>query len=205
MIGILDYGAGNLRSVANALEYLGLSYCISFDKNELDQCDRLIFPGVGAASASMVEVKKRGIDLTLKDALIESKPILGICVGCQIILDFSEEDGGVDCLGFIPGKAKRFSMKKGMKIPHMGWNQLEIQIQHPIFHGIQSGTEFYFVHSYFPETCAQEHVLGRTTYGDQVFASVIAFGSLVATQFHAEKSGGPGLNILKNFSLWNGK
>lgn len=204
MIGIVDYGAGNLTSVANALNHLGVENAISDQPDFLKKCDRIIFPGVGAAGASMRELAKRGLDVALKEIVEAGTPVLGICVGCQIVLNHSEEDGGVQCLGLLPGTTVRFQSEKGLKIPHMGWNQVEWQADHPVFAGIPSGTEFYFVHSFHPADVPEKNQIGKTTYGTQNFVSIHGSANVVATQFHCEKSGLPGLKVLENFSKWEG-
>ncbi len=205
MIGIVDYGAGNLTSVANALNHLGVENQVSEDPEFLKSCDRVIFPGVGAAASSMEELAKRKQDQALKEIVAMGIPVLGICVGCQILLETSEEDGGVDCLGLIPGSVKRFDEEEGVKIPHMGWNQVQFEVEHPLFEGIDSGTEFYFVHGYHPTDVKDENSLGSCVYGTQKFTTILGKRNLVATQFHVEKSGEPGLKLLANFAKWNGE
>lgn len=203
MIGIVDYGAGNLTSVSNALNYLNIENLISSNPEELAKCERVIFPGVGAAGSSMNELAKRGLDSFLKKTLQSGVPTLGICVGCQIILDSSEEDEGVKCLGILPGKTVRFKSEGNLKIPHMGWNQVSHDESHPLFAGIASGTEFYFVHSFYPAEIPSENDIAQSQYGSQKFCAVHGYKNLVATQFHTEKSGEPGLKLLRNFSKWN--
>jgi glutamine amidotransferase len=205
MIAVIDYKAGNLTSVQNALNYLGYKNQITADAEIIRNAERVIFPGVGAAKSSMEQLKISGLNDLIKEAVSLGKPVLGICVGCQIILNHSEEDGGVDCLGLLPGNAVQFKRESGIKIPHMGWNQVEYSAEHPLFAGIASGTEFYFVHSYHPVMNDPALVLANTTYGTQRFASVIGRENLVASQFHMEKSGVPGLQMLKNFCNWSGK
>ncbi len=206
MIGIIDYRAGNLTSVARAIQYLNFKGIISSDPEELKKCDRIIFPGVGAARSAMESLKEFGLDEFLKEAFKKGTPILGICLGTQIIMEESEEDGGTLTLGLIPGKVFRFPdplIWKGevLKVPHMGWNGVQWLRDHPVIKGLDPDFEYYFVHSYFPRPVKEDFILGITFYGIS-FPSAIAFENLVAFQFHPEKSGRPGLMILKNFCEW---
>lgn len=199
---VVDYGAGNLTSVHNALNYLGISNAVTSDPAVIALADRVVFPGVGAAGSAMETLKRTGLGEAVRGAVKAGKPVLGICIGCQIITGSSEEDGGVECLGLLPGRAVRFRSEAGLKIPHMGWNQVYFTQPHPLLEGVPSGSEFYFVHSYHPEVAA-EYAFAETTYGTQAFPCVIGNGNLVATQFHTEKSGEVGLRLLKNFSEWS--
>jgi glutamine amidotransferase len=209
VIAIVDYKAGNLTSVERAVRHLGAPCRITDDPGQVEKADKLIFPGVGAAAASMENLKRLGLDKALGRAVNQGKPVLGICVGCQIIFEHSEE-GATPCLGFLPGKVKRFDgslyteEEKPIKVPHMGWNQVTWRKEHPVFKGLTDQDQFYFVHSYYPEPQDTEHVVGSTEYG-LTFASAVARGSLAAVQFHAEKSGRAGLTILSNFLSWDGK
>jgi len=197
---IVDYGAGNLTSVYNALEYLNIKSEISNEPEKIENAGKIIFPGVGAAKTAMENLNKTGIGEAVKNAVKKGVPVLGICIGCQIILESSEEDGGVQCLGLLEGKAVKFKNEPNLKIPHIGWNQVNFAKEHPIFKGISEGSNFYFVHSYHPAIPATGFVYGTTTYGSQTFPSVIGKDSLIATQFHLEKSGDVGLKVLGNFS-----
>lgn len=201
MIAIIDYRAGNLRSVARALEYLGLECSITGNAREILGAERVIFPGVGAAGKAMETLASLGLDAVIHAVVEKGTPFLGICLGTQIILEESEEDGA-RCLGVMPGKARRFP-ETGLKIPHMGWNTLRKCGSHPIFEGVDPSAQFYFVHSFYPDPADESLAVARTSYGIE-FASVIARANVVATQFHPEKSGRPGLALLRNFSLWNG-
>ncbi len=201
MIAIVNYEAGNLTSVSRALSHLGLVSKITDKHDEILGADRVIFPGVGAAGKAMQIIKEKGLDNILLEVVKRGTPFLGICLGTQIILDESEE-GNTECLGLIKGKARRFP-NLGLKIPHMGWNNIELLRMHPVFKGIDGRAQFYFVHSFYPETQDNKSVVARTDYGI-TFASVIANGNIVATQFHPEKSGKEGLKILYNFSKWDG-
>jgi len=204
MIAIIDYKAGNLTSVANALSSLGVENTITADKDEILRAERVIFPGVGAAASAMENLRSHQLDQVLHQVMNQGTPLLGICLGTQIILDFSEEDGGTDCVGLIPGKAVKFTKEDGIKIPHMGWNQVDYNGDHPVFAGIPTGSNFYFVHSYYPAPEKAENALATTCFGSQTFVSVLQKDNVISTQFHPEKSGDIGLQLLKNFSEWEG-
>lgn len=201
MIAIVDYRAGNLTSVANAFDFLGIENAVTSDPETILRADKVVFPGVGAAKSAMENLRSAGLVETLKRVVELGKPMLGICLGSQIVLDSSEEDGGVECLGLIPGKAVRFASEPGLAIPQMGWNQVKTAgTPHYVFDGIPDGTNFYFVHSYYPSPANPEHAIAKTTYGSQTFACALCAGNLVVTQFHPEKSGEAGLWLLKNFA-----
>ena len=204
MIGIVDYNAGNITSVERALKKLGIDFILSKKPEDLRDCDRLIFPGVGDAAYAMVQLKETGFDAFLKDAVAAGKPLLGICLGSQIIFEHSEE-GDVKCLGLVKGSIKHFDsldkslISKGYKIPHMGWNNLEQQNGGcPLLEGVPAEADFYFVHSYV--ICPEDATVIKAVadYGVKV-PSVIQSGNVFACQFHPEKSGEAGLRILKNF------
>jgi glutamine amidotransferase len=208
VISIIDYRAGNLTSVARALHHLGEPCEITGDPRKLQKAERIVFPGVGAAGEAMANLRSAGLGRCLRDLFQEGKPILGICLGTQIIFDFSEEDGAA-CLGLVPGGVKRFpaGLKengKPLKIPHMGWNRVDFVGNHPVFRGMPADSEFYFVHSYYPAPADEKFVAGWSDYGIR-FCAAVADRNLVAVQFHAEKSGRFGLQILKNFCRWEGK
>ncbi|MBU2549209.1 MAG: imidazole glycerol phosphate synthase subunit HisH [Proteobacteria bacterium] len=208
-IAIVNYEAGNLTSVLRAVNALGFDAEITQDARTILQAPRVIFPGVGAAGAAMGNLGRLGLDGVLKEVADRGTPLLGICVGTQIIFDFSEEDGGTECLGLLPGRVRRFDADlredgDRLKVPHMGWNGVRPLRSHPMLQGLSPDQEFYFVHSYYPEPADETHVLARTGYGPD-FASIVGRGSLVALQFHTEKSGRPGLNLLKNFCQWDGR
>ena len=205
MIAIVDYKAGNLTSVRLALEHLGISVKITQEPGEIDAADQVIFPGVGAAGAAMRHLEELRLADPLRTAVAEGKPFLGICLGTQVIFGHSEEDGGVDCLGILPGAVRHFAPSDPLcKVPQMGWNTVQIQRDHPLFAGIEDESEFYFVHSYYPAPSDMAHVLGETEYADVRFASVVGRDNLFATQFHPERSGRIGLRLLQNFSAWDG-
>jgi len=209
MISIIDYNAGNLTSVKRAMDYLGKESVITDDYSEIINSEKIIFPGVGAAGRAIADLKKRKLDQAIIEAFQNNKPILGICLGTQIIMEMSEEND-TECIGIIKGRVKRFicdlDKPEGirLKVPHMGWNTVRLKRNHPVFQGVDRDDEFYFVHSYYPVPDDPDTILGETEYITR-FASVLATGSLVAMQFHPEKSGEPGLKILANFSEWDGK
>jgi len=206
MIAIIDYDAGNLASVARAVTHLGAANVVTRNVEEIRSADRIIFPGVGAAGSAMASLKRLGIDAALLEAFNQGKPILGICIGTQIIMGFSEENQ-TPCLGIIPGIVRAFPADlcdpdgNRLKIPHMGWNRVQPVKDHPVLAGLRETDEFYFVHGYYPEPAQSDHIVGTTRYGIQ-FASVVGYRNILATQFHLEKSGGPGLALLNNFCLW---
>jgi len=205
MIEIVDYKAGNLTSVKRALDYLGVPSRITADAELIAKGERIVFPGVGAAGSGVAALVADGIDQAIKDAFAQGTPILGICLGTQIILSHSDEDGGVDCLGLIPGDVVRFELTDpSLKIPHMGWNAVSVTRPHPVLSHIRPGDEFYFVHAYYPKPASNDYVVATTEY-ETVFASVMSRDNLIATQFHPEKSGPVGLKLLENFSRWEGQ
>jgi glutamine amidotransferase len=206
MIAIIDYNAGNLASVARAVTHIGVANIVTRDIAEIRSAERIIFPGVGAAGSAMASLKRLGIDAALHEAFAQGKPMLGICLGTQIIMGFSEENQ-TPCLGIIPGRVRAFSTDlcnsdgTRLKIPQMGWNRIQSVQNHPVLAGLRQTDEFYFVHGYYPEPDHSDHIVGTTRYGIQ-FASVVGFRNIVATQFHLEKSGRPGLALLNNFCRW---
>jgi glutamine amidotransferase len=210
MLVIVDYNAGNLTSVQLALRAVGVDSVVSRDPDMIAAADRLIFPGVGAAGSAMEGLRDLGLDGTVRDFVASGKPFLGICIGCQVILGSSEEDGGTACLDLLPGAVKAFPHIPGVKIPHMGWNQVRFggtssAGTHPVLAGIPDDSEFYFVHSFYPALENAANALGQTEYAGVVFPALYGHQNVVACQFHAEKSGPVGLQLLKNFSTWDGK
>ena len=201
MITIVDYKAGNLTSVKRALDHLGLTSQISADPDVVSQAERVIFPGVGAAGAAMDVLKERNLDSALKEAFKNGTPILGICLGCQIILTHSEEDD-TSCLDLVPGACVRFQMNDpALKVPHMGWNAVTVTQPHPVLSHLRTGDEFYFVHSYYPQPDDMAKVYATSEYGG-TFPVAIGTDNLFAVQFHAEKSGALGLRLLESFARW---
>jgi len=193
MIQIIDYGAGNIRSVENALKKLGVDYRIVGSVSELKNDCKVIFPGVGAACSAMRGLKEGGFIGALKNF---KAPVLGICLGMQILLEASEE-GNVSCLGIINGNVKKFDSKLGIKIPQIGWNKVKQKFNSPLFDGVPDGSYFYFVNSYYADV-DDSYVLGITDYGI-TFPSVIRKDNFYGVQFHPEKSGEVGLRLLNNF------
>ena len=194
-IVVIDYQSGNLRSVAKALESVGVSPLVTGDPARLDSADSLILPGVGSGPAAMAALRERGLVEPLRGFAASGRPFLGVCLGLQLLLERTEE-GDAPCLGILQGQVRR--LPPGLKVPHMGWNEVQFKKQHPLFRGIPQGTHFYFVHSYYADPVDQAGVVGVTEYGIP-FCSVYARDNLVATQFHPEKSGALGLRIYENF------
>lgn len=193
---IVDYGAGNLRSVARAVARAGYEAAVSSRAEDVDAADALIVPGVGAAADTMRNLREHGLVEPVLRYVERGRPFLGVCMGLQALLSVSEEGGEHECLGVVPGRVLR--LPAGLKVPHMGWNRVRQRADHPIFRGIPDGSYFYFVHSYYPRPDDPSVVIGETEYG-VTFPSVVAVDSLVATQFHPEKSGEAGLRIYANF------
>ncbi|MBQ7159701.1 MAG: imidazole glycerol phosphate synthase subunit HisH [Treponema sp.] len=205
MVGIVDYNAGNIKSVERALASLGADYELSKNPRDLENADKLIFPGVGEAAYAMEQLKKTGFDVFLKDWAKAGKPLVGICLGSQIIFEHSEE-GDVDCLGLLPGTIRHFSSiwkdehtSPDLKVPHMGWNDLTYTNGgNPLFDGVPEHSDFYFVHSYVIQPTDSSIIKATADYGCKVPACV-SLGSVTAFQFHPEKSGKVGLKILENY------
>ena len=196
MVVIIDYGAGNLRSVVNALTSLGYTPKITNRPQDLLDAQAVILPGVGAAADTMENLETLGMVVPICQLIREDRPFFGVCIGLQILFTGTEEGGWHECLGIISGQVRR--LPSGLKIPHMGWNQVKQVGSHPIFDGIPNEANFYFVHSYYAEPVDKSLVVGETEYGIPI-CSVIARGNLIATQFHPEKSGQFGLRMYDNF------
>ena len=197
MIAILDFGLGNLKSIQNGFRNLGHEAMITHDELSFKDADGIILPGVGAFKDGMDHLRKANFVPHIQDALSQGKPILGICLGLQLLFDESEEFGIHKGLGFLKGRVKCFTGP--FKIPHMGWNTPHIKREIPLLHGIREGDFFYFVHSFYAESEDEKIVAGETEYGI-TFPSVVQLGNLMATQFHPEKSSDAGLKILDNFA-----
>jgi len=199
---VIDYEAGNLTSVVRSLRALGVEGTITQAPKVVAAAERVIFPGVGAAGKAMATLQRLGLDQALRESFQKGTPILGICLGAQIILEFSEEND-TSCLGLLPGRTRALPRLAGLKIPHMGWNRVRFLRPHPVFRGLPPEAEYYFVHSYYPDPAQESMVLGLTDHGRD-FPSALGWRNLVATQFHPEKSGRFGLKLLENFLAWDG-
>lgn len=213
-IAVIDYGMGNLHSVSKAIEFVGrqagrpVTVDVTPDPSLIRRADRVVFPGVGAIRDCMAEIRRLGID-SLVGEIARTKPVLAICVGFQALMESSEENGGVDCLGLVKGKVRFFGEHlvdgagQRLKVPHMGWNCVQQTIPHPLWEGIPDHSRFYFVHSYYVAADPSERVAGVTEYGVE-FAAALDKGNLFAVQFHPEKSQHVGLRLLTNFLAWEG-
>ena len=203
MIAIVDYDAGNLRSVKRACDAVGLQSVFTRDADAVAKADKIIFPGVGHARSAMETLARTGLREALSEAYKRGTPILGICVGAQLLLDGSEE-GPTQGLGMIAGMTRRLAPRDAsLKIPHIGWNEVRPTQAHPLLHGVEPGDEFYFVHSYYLDASDARQVYAVTDYGEP-FACAIGRDNLFATQFHPEKSGRFGLRLLQRFATWDG-
>jgi len=208
-VAIIDYGMGNLHSIAKAVQHAApeTSVSVTDQRAAILAADRVVFPGVGAIRDCMEALNARGLAEVLREAA-GAKPFLGICLGMQALLDESEENGGTACLGLIPGRVARFSegladsAGVSLKIPHMGWNRVSPQVEHPVWQGIEPGSRFYFVHSYYAQPANTGHIAATADYPGP-FAAALAHGNIFATQFHPEKSQAAGLRLLANFLSWN--
>jgi len=201
LIAVIDYGAGNLRSVANALTKLGYQPTVTQEPDDVLRATAVIFPGVGAAADAMLQLQRSGMDEAIREVIREDRPCLAVCLGMQVLLSMSEEHGESRCLGVIPGTVRK--LPPNLTVPHMGWNQVKQLTAHPIFDGIPDETNFYFVHSYYADLDDSGVAVATTEYGIS-FCSVLARGNLIATQFHPEKSGALGLRMYDNFLRMSG-
>lgn len=208
-IAVIDYGMGNLHSVGKALEHVGSArVLITSDPQVIRDADRIVLPGVGAIRDCMAQMQQHQLLDVIRE-VSSDRPFLGICVGMQALLDSSEENGGVDCLGLIPGRVRAFGQslyqdEQRLKVPHMGWNTVAQRLPHPLWHNIADHSRFYFVHSYYVEAENPRQVAGSCQYGVE-FAAALADGSRFAVQFHPEKSQSTGLQLLQNFVAWDGR
>lgn len=219
-IAIIDYGMGNLHSVASALRHVApqADIFVTSNSHAIAQADRVIFPGVGAIRDCVAEIKNRGFDQAIKQEIASGKPVLAICVGLQALMQNSEENGGVECLSAFKGAVRGFATTPGfkaardesshsgerLKVPHMGWNQVSQTQVHPLWQGIDNNGRFYFVHSFYVQSPNSDLVVGQSHYGHD-FVAAIAEKNVFAAQFHPEKSHTNGLQLLKNFAEWDGK
>lgn len=203
MTVIVDYDAGNLRSVQRACAEVGVRADITNDPERVRAAERVIFPGVGAAGSAMRSLRARELDSALTETMRAGTPVLGICLGLQISLDRSQENDQ-QTLGLIPGEVRRFALTDPtLKVPHMGWNEVRVVRAHPLLDGIARGDEFYFVHAYYPVPRDRDVVCAVADYeGD--FCCALGSGNYFATQFHPEKSGRVGLRLLERFARWDG-
>ena len=192
MLAIVDYKAGNLTSVRNAFAALGVEAVVTRDPEVIRAADRIVFPGVGAAKSAMENLRELGLEAAVREAAASGKPFLGICLGMQILFAYTEEDGGVDTLGILPGQVRLFPDVPGFKVPEIGWNQVRIKDG-----GAKDGLEYYFVHSYYAEVVPE--TVGFTEYAGVTFTAMVKKGNLWACQFHPEKSGRVGLELLKEW------
>ena len=212
VVAVIDYGMGNLHSVASALEHVGADkVLVTHDAELIRQADRVVFPGVGAIRDCMKEIRRLHCDQLLVDALTEQhKPVLAICVGMQALMTHSEENGGVNCLDIIPGEVRFFGnplvdeQQGRLKVPHMGWNEVRQVMDHPLWRDIPDMTRFYFVHSYYVDAVDRGLLAGTVRYGVDADAA-LARDNLFAVQFHPEKSHTAGLQLLRNFLEWSGQ
>lgn len=208
-VAVIDYGMGNLHSVAKALEHAGShQVLVTGDPAVIREADRIVLPGVGAIRDCMAEIRRQGIDELVRE-VSQDRPFLGVCVGMQALMQRSEENGGVDCIDLFPGAVRRFpggmqEEGESLKVPHMGWNEVSHVLDHPLWHGIPDRARFYFVHSFYVEAGNPRQVVGRGHYGLD-FAAALADGSRFATQFHPEKSADCGLQLYANFLAWDGR
>ena len=217
-VAVIDYGMGNLHSVAKAIEHVGAELAsesgqatkvvITSDPARIAAADRVVFPGVGAIRDCMAEINRLDVGAMVASAM-KTKPVLAICVGMQALMAHSEENGGVDCLGLLSGRVKFFGEELRdendvrLKVPHMGWNRVAQTSDHPLWRGVPDNSRFYFVHSYYVTMDETDQVAGRSVYGREIVAAISA-GNIFATQFHPEKSQNAGLTLLRNFLTWNG-
>jgi glutamine amidotransferase len=210
-VAVIDYGMGNLHSVAKALEHVapGLDVQVTDDVELILRADRVILPGVGAIRDCMAEIHRLEINRVVAKVIDAGQPLLGICIGMQALVDHSEENGGVDCLGLMPGRVRFFgsdlrdSQGQRLKVPHMGWNEV-YQTEHPMWQDIPQGSRFYFVHSYYVQEDDSSLVAGSCQYGVE-FTAALCRDNVFAVQFHPEKSHTPGLQLLSNFLNWDGR
>ena len=194
-IAIVDYQAGNLRSVQKALERFGAKAIVTSEPETIRAAQGLVFPGQGASDPSMCALRDRALIDPIRDFIASGKPFMGVCLGLQLLLDSSDE-GVEPGLGVIPGRVRH--LPGGLKVPHMGWNEVQFMAKHPVLNGVPSGTHFYFVHSYYADPANESVIAGTTNYGVE-FCSVAAKDNWIAFQFHPEKSGAIGLKLYRNF------
>ena len=198
MIHIVDYGMGNLRSVQKAFERLDVEAIVCERADQLRDASAMVLPGVGAFRDAISALNRHDLAGPIRDHIAADRPFLGICLGLQLLFDVSYEDGEYEGLGIVPGRVVRFESQPGLRIPHMGWNEIEIAQTHPVFDGVADGSHFYFVHSYHVVPNDESVVAARTDHGGE-FVSAVARGNMAATQFHPEKSQDNGRVVFENF------
>ncbi|MDH5786088.1 MAG: imidazole glycerol phosphate synthase subunit HisH [Chromatiales bacterium] len=210
-VAVIDYGMGNLHSVAKALEHTGCvdKIFVTHDPAQILAADRVVLPGVGAIRDCMGEILRLGMDQVINEVVL-NKPFIGVCVGMQALMSSSEENGGTACLGILPGEVRFFGdnlvdpdSDAALKVPHMGWNQVHQEIDHPLWSGIEQDARFYFVHSYYVSPTDSTYLAGSTRHG-VAFAAALAHENIFAAQFHPEKSQHVGLQLYANFLKWDG-
>lgn len=210
-VAVIDYGMGNLHSVAKALEHTGRvdDIRVTHDAGKIRSADRVVLPGVGAIRDCMAEIRRLGLDQLITE-VVRSKPFLGVCVGMQALMDFSEENDGTECLGILPGKVSFFGEElvddvsgATLKVPHMGWNQVHQEMAHPLWQGIEQDARFYFVHSYYVTPAEEGYLAASSRHGVRI-AAALAHENIFAAQFHPEKSQHAGLQLYANFLEWDG-
>lgn len=208
-VAIIDYGMGNLHSARKAVEHVApdTRVLVTDNADHIREADRVILPGVGAIRDCMAEIRRLGVDKLVRE-VSRDRPFLGICVGMQALMSRSEENGGVDCINLFPSEVRFFGenlVENGerLKVPHMGWNEVYHAMAHPLWQGIPDGDRFYFVHSYYAEAEGNADIAGLSHYGVDL-AAAVARDNIFAVQFHPEKSARAGLQLLKNFTDWNG-
>ena len=200
VIAVVDYGAGNLQSVKKALDFIGAPCIITKNSDEIQKADKVILPGVGSFGDAMDSMHKSGLTDAVKEAALSGKPFLGICLGLHLLFEESEESPGAKGLGILKGKIRKIPLEEGIKVPHMGWNSLEVKQHDGVFASAKDGDYVYFVHSYYLTADNPDEVAARTVYGSTVIDAAVKKGNLCAVQFHPEKSGSVGLNMLRNFA-----
>jgi glutamine amidotransferase len=201
MIAVINYGAGNIRNVLNAINKLGYQVTLTSNPDEVLTADTVFLPGVGAAGDTVSSLKKLDLIEPIRRIITEDRPFMGICIGMQVLFTDTEEDGGRTCLDALSGMVRK--LPEGLKIPHMGWNQVKQVTGHPVFEGVPDNSNFYFVHSYYVDPEDKSLIGGTTEYGVE-FCSIVAKGNVIGTQFHPEKSGDLGLRIYDNFLRYTG-
>lgn len=210
-VAVIDYGMGNLHSVAKALEHTGRASDIrvTHDLEQIRSADRVVLPGVGAIRDCIAEIRRLGLDEVIAE-VVKTKPFLGVCVGMQALMDFSEENDGTECLGILPGRVNFFGddlrdahTGAELKVPHMGWNQVHQECEHPLWKGIEQDSRFYFVHSYYVTPADESYLAASAEHGVRI-AAALAHENIFAAQFHPEKSQHAGLQLYANFLEWDG-